>query len=142
MLWTPVFFGLGIVLYFAIPIESPFQVIVGVAIFGVKCAALISRQYLLRTTILSAMALTRLGFSYGGYRTLTIKEPVLTKHYYGPVYGRVIGLDRSVSNSPRVLLDSLYIPGFAKSETPARVRTSLHDYIPENTVLWRALELR
>ncbi|MEO1919744.1 MAG: hypothetical protein ABGW81_08590 [Paracoccaceae bacterium] len=87
MLWTPVFFGLGIVLYFAALTELPLQVIIGVAIFGISCITRVSRQYLRRTTILSAMALTSLGFNYGGWRTLAVKEPVLTNTNMGPSMG-------------------------------------------------------
>lgn len=74
------------------------------------------------------------GVQLRGLSDVNVYRTVLTKHYYGPVYGRAIGLDRSASNAPRVLLDRLYIPGFAKSEIPARVRVSLHDFIPDNTL--------
>ncbi|MEK6204578.1 MAG: ComEC/Rec2 family competence protein, partial [Amylibacter sp.] len=97
-------------------------------------AAFIRPQYIIRTVILATISLTSLGFSYAMYRTNTVKEPILSHHYYGPVYGRIIGLDRSASNAPRVLLDQIYLPEFAIERTPKRIRISLQGYIPDDTL--------
>ena len=49
--------------------------------------------------------------------------------------GRVIGLDRSASDRPRVLLDRVVIHGLEPGETPARVRISLDPSTP-----WESLQ--
>lgn len=135
MLWAPVMFGVGIVTYFALRSEPSITQILMIAGVGLTCAAFIRPHYIIRTMLLFMILLTSLGYSYAAYRTITIKAPVLSRHYYGPVYGRIIGMDRSSTNAPRVLLDKLYIPGFPISKTPERVRISLHGFIPDNTLI-------
>ena len=46
------------------------------------------------------------------------------------VEGRIIGLDRSASDRPRVLLDRVVIHGLEPARTPARVRVSLDPSTP------------
>ncbi|MHA1128807.1 MAG: DUF4131 domain-containing protein, partial [Alphaproteobacteria bacterium] len=135
MLWAPVMFGGGIVTYFALRFEPSISLILMIAGVGLACAVFIRPRYIIRTVILLTILLTSLGYSYAAYRTITFEAPVLSRHYYGPVYGRIIGLDRSSTNAPRVLLDKLYIPGFSIAQTPERVRVSLHGYVPDNTLI-------
>ena len=106
-----------------------------IAMFGLVCAMLIRPRTLVRTVFLSMLMLSSLGYSYAAYRTATTGAPVLSRHYYGPVYGRVIGLDRSASNAPRVLLDQIYLPGILAENTPRRVRMSLQSYIHEDALV-------
>jgi len=135
ILWGPVVFGAGIVIYFALKTEpSTMQIWLGAGI-GLSCVPFIRPRLIIRTVILFTILLTSLGYSYAAYRTITFKTPVLERHYYGPVYGRIIGLDRSATNAPRVLLDRLYIPGITAAKTPKRVRISLHGMIPDNTLI-------
>ncbi len=134
MLWSPVMFGIGIAAYFGSGTEPTVMQILGIAGLGVFGAVFIRPQYVIRTVLLASLLLTCLGYSYAMYRTTTVKAPILTRHYYGPVYGRIIKLDRSASNAPRVLLDEIYLPEFAVSDTPERVRISLHGYIPDGTL--------
>src|SRR5699024_5476940 len=61
-------------------------------------------------------ALVAVGFCLAGARTHRQAAPVIGWHYYGPVEGRVVDLDRSASDVPRVTLARL----------PERVRISLH----------------
>lgn len=135
MLWAPVMFGIGICIYFAQRTEPSILQIVMIAGMGLSCAIFIRPRYIIRTVIMFTVLLTSLGYSYAAYRTITVKAPVLSHHYYGPVYGRIIGLNRSATNAPRVLLDRLYIPGFSVAQTPERVRVSLQGYIPDDTLI-------
>jgi competence protein ComEC len=135
MLWVPVMFGAGIAIYFALSTEPTRIQISAILALSVVSAAFIRPKYVLRTALLMSVSLIFLGLSYSSYRTNSIKAPILKRHYYGPVYGRIIGLDRSASNALRVLLDQIYLPGFSVDETPEHVRISLQGYIPENTLL-------
>ncbi len=134
MLWIPVMFGVGIAVYFGVGAEPSVAQTLGIAGLGLFGAVFIRPKYIIRTVFLVSLLLISLGYSYAAYRTTTVQEPVLTRYYYGPVYGRIIGLDRSSSNAPRVLLDNIYLPGFGANNTPERVRISLHGYIPDGTL--------
>ena len=50
------------------------------------------------------------------------------------VEGRIIGLDRSMSDRPRVLIDRVVIHGLDPARTPARVRVSLDPSTPEEVL--------
>ncbi len=134
MLWTPVMFGLGISIYFASGTEPTTMQSLGIAGLALSAAPFIRPRYIIRTAVLIMLLLICLGYSYAAYRTATYNAPILTRHYYGPVYGRIVGLDRSASNAPRVLLDQIYFPGMAQENTPERIRLSLHGFIPDDTL--------
>jgi competence protein ComEC len=127
-------FGVGIAVYFALGTEPTTLLSLEIAGLGLFAALFIRPQYIIRTAILGMLLLTCLGYSYAAHRTTTVKAPILTRHYYGPVYGRIIGLDRSATNAPRVLLDQIYLPEFSAARTPERVRISLQGYIPDETL--------
>jgi competence protein ComEC len=127
-------FGVGIAAYFSSGTEPTMMQSLGIAGTGIFGAFFIRPQYIVRTVLLVMLLLTCLGYSYATYRTTTVKAPVLARHYYGPVYGRIIKLDRSATNAPRVLLDNVYLPEFAAADTPERVRISLQGYIPDGTL--------
>ncbi len=55
-----------------------------------------------------------------------VAEPVLGFRYYGPVEGRIVNIDRSVSDAMRLTLDAWCCRRVAPARTPARVRVSLH----------------
>ena len=59
-----------------------------------------------------------------------VAAPVLPHEMTANVEGRVVGLDRSASDRPRVLLDRVVIHGLEPGETPARVRISLDPATP------------
>lgn len=76
---------------------------------------------------LSAMALFLVLFGAGlaGLRAHLVAAPVLEFRYYGPVEGRVIGIDRSAGDRMRLLLDRVVLDDVPPGRTPARVRISL-----------------
>ncbi len=72
-----------------------------------------------------ALLLVALGAGLAGARAHLVAAPVLGFRYYGPVEGRVIGIDRSGSDRMRLLLDQVRLHDVAPSRVPARVRISL-----------------
>ncbi len=122
-LWSPVFLGAGIGFYFTRLSEPTFAVL---AACGLAALALAALWLWSRLGLLVLIALSLAGFVLVAERARTVQAPVLMSDYRGPVEGRIIGLDRSASNAPRILLDEVYLPRLTSEETPARVRVSLH----------------
>ncbi len=126
-LWLPVSFGTGIGIYFALKVEPAAGVVSFLAVFG--ALALIAGLRL--GFLLALIGIGCLGFANAAWRTERVGAPVLGWYYYGPVEGRVVGVDRSASNALRITLDRVYLPGVAVERTPARVRFSMHGEVAE-----------
>ncbi len=127
MLWAPVFLGLGVGLYFALPAEPAGALVAVLAGLAVALAWAGGRR---RRTVTGplwlALALVAAGVVLGAVRTQMVAAPVLNWRYYGPVEGRVVMVDRSASDAVRITLDRVRLDGVAPARTPARVRLSLH----------------
>lgn len=125
--WAPVFLGLGIALFFQFATEPPVTLLWALAGGAVVCAALAVRfTYWTLAPLGWALALTAAGVSLAGWRAYDVAAPVLGWRYYGPVEGRVVGLDRSGSDAVRVTLDQVVLARLSPERTPERVRISLH----------------
>ena len=61
--------------------------------------------------------------------------PVLEWRYYGPIEGRVIGIDRSRSDALRLRLDQVALDRVPRTKTPAQVRVALHGDAPSFDVI-------
>ncbi|WP_018000419.1 ComEC/Rec2 family competence protein [Paracoccus sp. N5] len=72
-----------------------------------------------------ALLLMALGAGLSGFRAHLVAAPVLGFRYYGPVEGRVIGIDRSSSDRMRLLLDQVNLRDVPPGRVPQRVRISL-----------------
>jgi competence protein ComEC len=72
------------------------------------------------------LALCAIGFAAAGLRAHQVAGPVLDFRYYGPVEGRVVGIDRSASDVLRLTLDRVRLDDVSPERTPRRVRVSLH----------------
>ncbi len=124
--WVPVCLGLGIAIYFAQRAEP------GLAIYGAAVIVALGAGIAARVLPeglgppLTGIALVALGLLLAGYRAHTVAAPVVDFRYYGPIEGRVVTLDRSISDKPRVTLDRVVLARMAPDRTPARVRVSLH----------------
>ncbi|MCA8879777.1 MAG: ComEC/Rec2 family competence protein [Rhodobacteraceae bacterium] len=124
--WAPVFFGLGIGAFFGLADEP------GAGILGVAAGSLVALIFLGRRAgetaapLLAAAALVAAGFLGGALRTHLVAAPVLDFRYYGPVEGRVIEVDRSISDALRLTLDRVVLLRVDPDRTPDRVRVSLH----------------
>ncbi len=133
-LWVPVMFGLGISVYFGIPAEpSPSQVFLAAGLAGLALLArLFTPTY--PAMLLTACALVIAGFVAASSESRRRAAPVLPFRYYGPIEGRIVALDRSPTNAPRITLDSVYLPDHSPSQTPAQIRLSLRGYIAPDTL--------
>ncbi|PWR03027.1 competence protein [Meridianimarinicoccus roseus] len=138
--WVPVCLGTGIGLFFALrwePGPATFALVLGVAL-----SAFVGARRLPETVGPAALglALVAAGFTLAGLRAHLVAAPVLEYRYYGPIEGRVVAVDRSISDKPRVTLDRVILLRVAPDRTPARVRVSLHgaqifaDPLPGQTV--------
>lgn len=78
-----------------------------------------------RATLLLAAAFAT-GFVAAEYRAQAVVAPVLGFHYYGPIEGRIVHVDRSGSDKPRLLLDRVILRDVTPERTPLHVRVSLH----------------
>lgn len=128
--WTPVCLGIGIGLYFGSPREPGWT---DLSVIWSLIAAL----WLLRWRagpglgpIAVGVTLVALGFCAALTRAHTVAAPVLDFRFYGAIEGRIVKIDRSQSNKPRLTLDRVVLDGIARIDTPAYVRVSLHGEQP------------
>lgn len=133
-LWTPVFLGLGIGVFFALPQDPPvwlgsglvFGAALGLAVMGMVAG----RWRPLAGVVCLALALASLGFAAAHQRVGALAGPVLMKDM-GPlrVSGRIVALD-PFSSGPRVVLDRLVLRDISPAETPRTVRLRLRGVQP------------
>ncbi len=126
MPWSAVMLGLGVALYFALPVEP------GAAGYGLAAAVMVLgigvalRWREVMGPVGLGVALVALGVCAAGLRAHQAAGPVLDFRYYGPIEGRVVAIDRSASDVPRLTLDEVRLDDLAPARTPRRVRVSLH----------------
>ena len=123
--FSPICLGLGIGAYFALPVEPGLLhwTVLG-AVFAVVFLVALRVPETVRPLAL-AVVLVLGGLLLAGARNAMVTAPVLDYRVYGPVEGRVIGIDRSFSDAPRLLLDKVWLAGLPAGQTPQRVRISL-----------------
>ena len=129
-LWVPVFFALGIAVYFAAPVEPAGWMLAALGGGMAVGAATLTRVGGLGRVAILAVLLPAFGFQVAALRARMVAAPVLPHEMTVNVEGRVVGLDRSASDRPRVLLDRVVIHGMEPEDTPARVRISLDPLTP------------
>jgi len=129
VLWLPIGLGLGISVYFSLPVEPPLWLGLGLAaatlILGLAGR---SRQAALMTLI--GLGAVSLGFAAAQWRTALAAAPVLTERM-GPtgVSGRVV-LVENYPDGDRITLDLLRITGLGPDRTPDMVRLGLRGNQP------------
>lgn len=122
--WAPVCVAAGIGVYFALRIEP------GLAVFAVMAGLIFVFSVLARwrpgafSPLAVGIALMALGVCLAGARAHMVAAPALDFRYYGPVEGRIVALDRSASDAPRMTLDQVVLRDVR--HVPERVRLSLH----------------
>lgn len=124
--WVPVFYGAGIAVYFALRFEPGLAH--WLALAAVSFALLVGLRLAgpgvrLAVTLLLCLAA---GLSVAGMRAHVVAENVLGFRYYGPIQGRIVAIDRSVSDAVRLTLDRVVLRDIYDDRTPARVRVALH----------------
>lgn len=133
-LWTPVAFGVGCAVYFALVREPLTWVAIGM--LGASLALLVAARRLpvRRETalllILTAFALA--GFSTAKLRTQAVAGPVAPV-LSGPVHleGWVVDVaSPGQSGGSRIIIAPTQIEGLAPGATPTRLRLTLRDVVP------------
>ncbi len=124
--WVPLCLALGIGPWFSLAAEPGPPVYAAVTL-GLAAAAMIrARGPEMAQIPAAALTLVLAGFLLAGARGHAVAEPVLPFRYYGPVEGRIVGIDRSWSDQIRVTLDRVVLRDVPPGRTPARVRVALH----------------
>lgn len=124
--WVPVVLACGIGAYFALLREPPVALLWGCGAASVLLAVLALRGREWSGPLFWALALILAGFALAGLRAHLVAGPVLGWRYYGPVEGRIVGIDRSASDALRLTLDRVVLERTDPARTPHRVRISLH----------------
>ncbi|WP_323042671.1 ComEC/Rec2 family competence protein [Gemmobacter sp.] len=123
--WVPVCMACGIGLWLGWPAEPAGAywgaLVVALAGLALWCAPLAPVQ-----PAGAALLSVALGFLLAGLRSDLVAAPVLGFRYYGPVEGRIVGIDRSQSDQLRLTLDRVVLERVPPDRTPGRVRVSLH----------------
>ncbi|MEM9582044.1 MAG: ComEC/Rec2 family competence protein [Pseudomonadota bacterium] len=124
-IWMPVCLGAGIGAYFWLRFEPAYAVYPALAALAVSLPWL-ARYSLLFLPAAWATCFLCLGFSVAGFHAHHSAAPVLGFRYYGPIEGRIVGIDRSGSGKVRLTLDQVRLDRMAPDRRPVRVRVSLH----------------
>lgn len=124
--WVPVCLGTGIGLYFLVPVEPGPLAYAGLVAIAVLALVIARRIGPAASPLMVALALVAGGALLAGARSHYVAEPVLGYRYYGAIEGRVVSIDRSVSDAPRLTLDRVVLERMSPARTPARVRVSVH----------------
>ncbi|MGB3277748.1 MAG: ComEC/Rec2 family competence protein, partial [Pseudorhodobacter sp.] len=124
--WVPVLIGVGVGFWFGLD-EEPGLWFYGAMLLALGLAGLFYRfgPELLQTALI-AVACVLLGLLAAGARAHLLDAPVLGFRYYGPVEGRIVMIDRSMSDRIRLTLDQVVLSQVAPAKTPKRIRVSLH----------------
>ncbi len=124
--WVAVCLGAGIAIYFALTFEPGALFYAGLAVMGLLAVALVRPLGAAVGPFALGLAVAALGFGLAGLRSHMVAEPVLGFRYYGPVEGRIVEIDRSSKDMPRITLDQVVLADMAPLRTPHRVRMSLY----------------
>ena len=126
ILWVPICLGLGIGGWFALRVEPGQAAYLACGLGALALLALGRLAGEAAAPLLWGLALVLCGALLAGARAHSVTAPVLGFRYYGPVEGRIIDIDRSVSDKPRLTLDRVVLSDVRPGRTPERVRVSLH----------------
>lgn len=124
--WVPVGMACGVGAYFALLREPSVAALWGCGGGALGLAWLAARGREWSGPLLWALAVMLAGFALAGLRAHLVAGPVLGWRYYGPVEGRIVGIDRSASDVLRLTLDRVVLERTDPARTPHRVRVSLH----------------
>lgn len=128
--WVPVCLGVGIGLYFVPRDEPGAAPIILCSALALALTLVARRRPDAWTPLIWAVALMAAGAVLASVRAHQVAAPVLGWRYYGPVEGRVIGLDRSASDRLRVTLDRVRLDKVSSVRVPHTVRISLSEDSP------------
>ncbi len=135
MLWAPVFYAVGIALYFGLRVEPEGWEVATLAGAGLA-GLLLARGALPRVVLAAALALVCLGITGAWLRTQALSHPVLERDFYGTVTGRVVAMGRTSSGNPRLTLDDVVLHG---GPAVAKVRIAFVEGLPDLPVPGRRI---
>ena len=127
-LWLPVFFALGIGVYFSLDFEPPIHMTAAAAGLAALLAAHLRRSALLPAGLAAAIAAA--GLFWAGFQTELAHAPVLERSI-GPteVSGRILRQDR-IEGPFRVVLEDVAVARLPPERTPERLRLRLASLPP------------
>ncbi|KZX97463.1 MAG: ComEC/Rec2 family competence protein [Sulfitobacter sp.] len=128
--WVPVCLALGIGWYFSLAAEPSAALLWATALAAAALAVVARALPEVTAPFAVGVALVLLGLLLAAFRAHSMSAPVLGWRYYGAVEGRVVALDRSQSDAPRITLDQVRLERVPPARTPSRVRVSLHSKLP------------
>jgi competence protein ComEC len=124
ILWLPVFFGLGIALYFTATVEPPLWLGPAATALSVTAAVIVRRHPALLAVAL-ALAAASSGLALMQARSRACAAPVLARRL-GPVAitGRVVDID-ALERGWRVVIAPDSLPGLAVARQPRLIRVHI-----------------
>lgn len=127
-LWSPVIIAVGVWFRLEFFLVIP-PLLLGVISVCVLAVALISwrRGAMFGAIGCIVLLLISLGYLAASVRIALVDAPRLEEGFRGIVSGRIVQVDRSRSNAPRVTLDRLRLAGVHPSAIPRRIRVTLVD---------------
>lgn len=120
--WLPVLLGLGVAVYFALPVEPPQWLMFPWLPFALGAAVLRRRDYTVYLVLLT-LAVLLLGMGAAQWRSQSVAAPVLSRST-GPVMvsGLVEDVMRGEGASARLVIINPVIDRLEAGDTPYRVR--------------------
>jgi competence protein ComEC len=124
-LWLPVLLGIGIGVYFALPMEPPIGVALAWLVAAIGLAA-VWRQGIWGVVLTSAALTLSLGFAMAKLRALWVEAPVLVRTIANAdVRGWIEEIEPRAAGSSRVTLRVAALADLAEAEQPVRVRVRI-----------------
>jgi competence protein ComEC len=125
-LWTPVFFGCGVGLYFELLAEPDFALASGIFIAALSLRVL-ARSHLFPFLATSILLCFSAGFLAAKVRTAVMSAPMLQRHGAYDIEGFVESYDRQTQRRGRAIirLSSMKYDNAEVAQRPFRVRVSL-----------------
>ena len=128
-LWFCVFFGIGILIYFALPSE-PILSLALVLPFMAGVLWFLARKERFSYYLIGYLFFGCFGFSVAAFKTYWVQAPVLTQTIFDtPITGRVDQV-RVLMNSQQLLLTDVQIDGLSATQTPVYVRMNVSHLDP------------
>jgi len=122
--WLAVALGLGIAVYFALPVEPPLWLGAGLATFGLTLLFLFRKAPLMMVAT-TALVAAAIGFGVAQGRTWLVAAPQLQDPIrFGHVTGRLLGIE-PFPNAIRVTLDRVVIAELPPEKTPLRIQVKI-----------------
>jgi competence protein ComEC len=135
------FIGLGVGSWFSLSAEPGVMVYLAAAGVVALAVVLCWRAPDAVHPVAVAVGCVALGILACGLRVQVVQSPMLDFRYYGPVTGRIIGIDRSQTDALRITLDQVQLDRVARQKLPHTVRIALrsklaaHEPFPGQVVM-------